>query len=197
MRGGVSLRFVSPLRLFRCGQVFPTSGMRPARSLFEVLAGWWLIATSSHPVQVLNCKKTGGAALIEFALVLPLLLAIAVGIVYYGYAFVLKTALEHAARNGVQEAVAVSPLVDGYGQSLLFGRARDVAIYSLDWLPAAVRTEIVVDEDSDCGEGEVFGLAVRLPLSNGETSVLPQLSLGGFQIPPLPTVIVGRACVAI
>ena len=51
-----------------------------------------------------------GAALIEFALVLPLLLAIAVGIVYYGYAFVLKTAVEQAARNGAQEMVAISPL---------------------------------------------------------------------------------------
>jgi len=145
----------------------------------------------------LRSKLQRGVAIIEFAFVLPLLLAIVVGIVYYGYAFVLKTAVEHAARNGVQEAVAVSPLVDGYGQSLLFGRARDVAISSLAWLPAAVSTAIVVDEDGDCGEGAVFGLTVRLPLSNGETSVLPQLSLGGFQIPPLPTVIVGRACAAI
>ena len=55
-----------------------------------------------------------GAALIEFALVLPLLLAIAVGIVYYGYAFVLKTAVENAAKNGAQEMVAVSPLKSNY-----------------------------------------------------------------------------------
>ncbi|MES1925919.1 TadE family protein [Salinisphaera sp. T31B1] len=138
-----------------------------------------------------------GAALIEFALVLPLLLAIAVGIVYYGYAFVLRSALEEAARNAVQEAVAVDPLRANYSRSLLLKRAQDVARASVDWLPASVRTAITVTESANCANSNEFGVEVTLPAADTDNQVLPQLDLGSFRIPPLPTTIRAVACAVI
>ena len=133
-----------------------------------------------------------GAALIEFALVLPLLLAIAVGIIYYGYAFVLQAAVEHAAKNGAQAAVAVSPLSEDYSSenSGYVRSARDAVRGSLAWLPESVDTQISNDENVQVFEGAAgedavcpgaYGVTVKLPLA----TVLPQFSLGGFNIPPL------------
>ena len=129
-----------------------------------------------------------GAALIEFALVLPLLLAIAVGIVYYGYAFVLKTAVENAARNGAQAMVAISPLSEGYA-GLIEPRARAVVTRSLDWLPDSVSQAVQPPRAGAgvCAGEAVYGVSVRLPLTSGDNPVLPQFKLGRFEIPPLPT----------
>ena len=123
-------------------------------------------------------RRQSGAALIEFALVLPLLLAIAVGIIYYGYAFVLKTAVENAAKNGAQEMVAVSPLKSNYAEQYE-KRALDAVQASLYWLPYSAQ----VIEGGEC-EG-AYGVVVSLPLTSGENPVLPQFSLGRFHIPPL------------
>ena len=135
-----------------------------------------------------------GAALIEFALVLPLLLTIAVGIVYYGYAFVLKAATESAAQNGAQEAVALSPLSDDYDPG---ARAQKVALDSLDWLPEGVREAAGVAQASECDASGLFGVRVRIDLSGRANTVLPQLELGGFKIPPRPPVIESYACASL
>lgn len=146
-----------------------------------------------------------GAALIEFALVLPLLLAIAVGIVYYGYAFVLKAAVEQAVRNGAQEMVAISPLENDYGDALLAERAARVVEDSLGWLPASVGAAARTQAGAElCPDEAAYGVRVRLPLTAEENPVLPQFSLGRFDIPPLPTgengggaEIVSAACVTL
>lgn len=138
------------------------------------------MVVSSRPRQV-------GAAVIEFALVLPLLLAIVVGIIYYGYAFVLKTAVEHAAKNGAQAAVAVDPLIQDY-KAVFKEAAEDAALDSMSWLPDSVITRLKQDGNIKAFEGApcagAYGVTVKLPLS-GDDPVLPQFSLGGFRIPPL------------
>ncbi len=45
-----------------------------------------------------------GGAIVEFAVVLPLLLTILFGIIEYGYVFMVRQSLQHAAREGCRLA---------------------------------------------------------------------------------------------
>ena len=45
-----------------------------------------------------------GGAIVEFAVVLPLLLTILFGIIEYGYVFMVRQSLQHAAREGARLA---------------------------------------------------------------------------------------------
>lgn len=47
-------------------------------------------------------QRDRGAAAVEFALVLPLLAAITIGIIAFGHAFHVQTVLDNAARDGVR-----------------------------------------------------------------------------------------------
>ena len=51
---------------------------------------------------VSNVKRDRGAAAVEFALVLPLLLLIVLGIIEFGRAYNVQTTLSNAARDGVR-----------------------------------------------------------------------------------------------
>lgn len=50
-------------------------------------------------------RKQKGAAAVEFAVILPLLLALVIGIIDFGHLFWHQCALTNAAREGVREAV--------------------------------------------------------------------------------------------
>jgi len=50
-----------------------------------------------------NHRRRGGA-IVEFAVVLPLLLTILFGIVEFGYVFLVRQSLQHAAREGCRLA---------------------------------------------------------------------------------------------
>lgn len=50
-------------------------------------------------------RKRRGATLVEFAVVLPLLLAILMGIVEFGWVFMVRQTLTNAAREGCRTAV--------------------------------------------------------------------------------------------
>ncbi|UCE60839.1 MAG: pilus assembly protein [Phycisphaerales bacterium] len=49
-------------------------------------------------------SRARGAAVVEFAVVLPLLLTILFGIIEYGYVFMVRQSLQHAAREGCRLA---------------------------------------------------------------------------------------------
>lgn len=68
-------------------------------------------------------SRERGTALIEFALVLPLLLVLTVAAVDFGRAFFVKNMLEQSAREGVR-LLAVSSLADS---ALIRGRVLEVA----------------------------------------------------------------------
>jgi Flp pilus assembly protein TadG len=70
-----------------------------------------------------NTSRERGTALIEFALVLPLLLVLTVAAVDFGRAFFVKNMLEQSAREGVR-LLAVSSLADS---ALIRGRVLEVA----------------------------------------------------------------------
>ena len=63
----------------------------------------------NHPISQLPKRfhraRRRGAALLEFVLVLPLLLAITFGTIEYGYAMYVKNTLQGAAREAARQAV--------------------------------------------------------------------------------------------
>lgn len=141
----------------------------------------------------MNKQRTKGVALIEFALVLPLLLAIVVGILYYGFAFVLLSSAQNSARLGAEAAVSLDPLTGDYSKAVI-ERAENAANNSLpSWLPgdpepasATLGEPAGADEAGSCqdvGDNTIVVNVVIKP-NAGERTLLPTLSIGDFQIPP-------------
>lgn len=79
----------------------------------------------------LNDQK--GQALVELALLLPLLLLIVFGITEFGRAFYIKNALTNAAREGARRASvsATDPTADP-ARAALAGYTRDVCAFPVD-----------------------------------------------------------------
>ena len=60
-----------------------------------------------------DSRRARAAAVVEFAVVLPLLLTILFGIIEYGYIFMVRQTVQHAAREGCRLAV-LQTSVDPY-----------------------------------------------------------------------------------
>lgn len=64
-------------------------------------------------------KRARAAAVVEFAVVLPLLLAILLGIIEYGWVFMVRQTLQNAAREGCRQLVlqtSVEPYTNVHGR---------------------------------------------------------------------------------
>ena len=61
---------------------------------------WFLTASSRR-----HDSRARGAAIVEFAVVLPLLITILFGIIEYGWVFMVRQTLQHAAREACRTAV--------------------------------------------------------------------------------------------
>jgi len=57
-----------------------------------------------------GAERARAAAIVEFAVVLPLLLTILFGIIEYGYVFMVRQSLQHAAREGCRLAALSTSL---------------------------------------------------------------------------------------
>ncbi len=87
--------------------------------------------------------KQGGASAVEFALVLPVLLALIYSMFVYSYAFVVRESINYAAQLGAEAAVAVAPdPIDTY-QSRVTGFVQASVAGALSWMPATLRDSAI------------------------------------------------------
>lgn len=107
-------------------------------------------------------RRDRGAAAVEFAIILPVLVALTLGILAFGYAFHVQTVLDNAARQGVR----VAALTTG---STRIQAAQQAAIDSAAPTIALTRTQIVVTPATCSGgaDARVTITVPRLPLLGG------------------------------
>lgn len=151
-------------------------------------------------------REQGGAAAVEFAFVLPILLFLVYATVVYSYLFVVRESIEFAAHKGIEAAVAVDPGAadaDAVRQT----EALAAANCALNWL-TGVCTDTIVESSrvtpqyTPCngtgtqacplGYGRV---SVTYHVLNGGVWVFPRLiGIPGLgTIPPMPETMVATA----
>lgn len=149
-----------------------------------------------------------GAALIEFALVLPILLVLVIAIIYYGYVFMLDAAVTHAAKQGAHAAVNIRPT--DFESPSAYTTAVGVQVNnsvsdSLSWLPPSVRDglseppAVVTFSQPAAGQvGMQLSVTVSLNVAGGSSPLLPQITLPGIgRVPVLPQALNGLALVVL
>jgi Flp pilus assembly protein TadG len=146
----------------------------------------------------------GGAAAVEFAILLPLLLLMVYGIIVYSYLFVVQEAITFAAQEAAEAAVKVDPAQDPADYDAAV-KAEVVATATrvLDFLPVAQRERVlgsdgskvqVTIESSPTGIGGV----VTVRLSFAFAGMFPVLSLPGLgAVPPMPSTLEARGVVGV
>ena len=160
-------------------------------------------------------KRQGGAAVVEFALVFPILFVVTYGAIIYSYIYVLRQSLTYAAQEAAQAAVSIQPGISGYDDRVK-QTAVNTALAAIEWMPANVRSAIAVDagDVTICrgpGAGACASLLpgdvavvvrLELPLANGDegagrrdvSPLFATFSLPPFgRFPPLPNIMAGQA----
>jgi len=153
--------------------------------------------------------RQSGASAVEFAFVLPLLLALTYSLFVYSYVYVVYESINYAAQQAAEATVAVDPFdEDGY-QANVENYARATAAGVLSWLPASQRTAAIGANGSAiqvypcspgggggeyCPAGVTGGtpvvVKIQFPLSS--PSLFPVMDLPGIgSVPPLPSSLVG------
>jgi Flp pilus assembly protein TadG len=132
--------------------------------------------------------RQGGAAAVEFAIVLPTLLLLIYGGLVYAYIFIIQQSLTYAADAAAQAAVQVALPTQANDQSGYQAAVTDmvntVIKRQMSWLPAAQLTLLKVDPP--VFKGSQVTVQVRFtPL----TSVFPTIGLPGIpgSLPPYPS----------
>lgn len=196
--------------------VHRTSGPNraPVRALFP--PGHHAMDAQRHksPESPVQPKHQSGATAIEFAFVLPLLIALTYALFVYSYVYVVYESINFAAQQGAEAAVAVDPGVDDVA-GLITVRAQTTIASVLDWLPESQRaasigpngSAVLVTFCSPSGGGGQYCPAVEtgatpvvvrinFPLLAPNLFPVLELPLIGT-VPPLPAAIVGVGVVLI
>lgn len=148
----------------------------------------------------LALRRQAGASMVEFAIMLPLLVMLLVGVIYFGYVYVLQSAATHAAQAAVAAVVQVPPVeydADEYRSAVEDAAA--VAIFdSLRWLPDSIMADAGADEFA-CGEnggvgavscqsqwnGSLLTITVLIEVAGDSSALLPRVSIPPFgTVPP-------------
>jgi len=127
--------------------------------------------------------------MVEFAFVLPILLALLYGTFVYGYIFVLYQSVNFAAQEGARAAVA-APLNNPSQQNT---NAQTVAYNVLSFLPAG-QFALVKVNPSQVYEAGIPAIQVQVVMKT--TGIFPVLPIPGFSdsgFPPLPATLTATA----
>ena len=153
--------------------------------------------------------RQSGATAVEFAFVLPMLLALTYALFVYSYVYVVYQSISYAAQQGAEAAVAVDPETQNYESAVELQVRRTIAGV-LSWMPASQRNASigalasavpVIFCDSDGGGPSAYcpteatgGIPVVVPITFPllAPALFPVLNLPGIgSVPPLPASLVG------
>jgi len=150
--------------------------------------------------------RQSGATAIEFAFVLPMLLALTYAMFVYSYTYVVYESINYAAQQGAESAVAVDPDTDDY-QAAVIAQVQTTVASVLSWMPASQRDASIGANGSSvqvdfCGSSgstspycpttQVGGTALVVPIVFPILSLFSVMNLPGIgSVPPLPETIVG------
>ncbi len=121
-----------------------------------------------------------GQAIIEFALIFPILLLIIMGIFDFGYAVFANNMIENAARAGARAAV-----IKANSDTIIRGRARSVA----PGLDLSNDAQIVISPSPNRSYDQPVSVTVRY-LYRPITPLIGQVIGGGIQLSATSTMIV-------
>lgn len=142
----------------------------------------------------INRRRHGaGSAAIEFAIVVPVLLAIVIGIVYYGVMLALQQVLTLAAEEGARAALRYPAGVSGPGLAATQGARVDAAAaMARGTLPTSIRNLLPpgnVAQAVPCASGST-DVCVQVTLKLTTTNILPAVPMV-----PVPATLSGSAMV--
>ncbi len=124
----------------------------------------------AHTANVSKQHTRRGAALVEMALVLPLLVVLTFGVLEYGWLFLKASQVNNAARNGAR--YAVSPDVTSEGQIAAHTRK----LLDDAGIPGASAT-VSVSPSATPGPGNIVTVQVTVPYDTvklfGLSALLP------------------------
>lgn len=100
-----------------------------------------------------------GAAAVEFAILLPVLLLILIGIMEFGRAFNVQITASNAAREGARYAAVHYADTSGF----TVGNAVAAARLAAPTLPAATTINVTYSAGSSCGPGKTVKVTVLPP----------------------------------
>lgn len=139
-----------------------------------------------------NRRRVSGVAAIEFAMVFPLLLAVVLGIVYYGMVLTLQQALTLAAEEGARAALRY-PLIAAGGNlaNTLDARVSAANVAALAALPASIAGQLQSSTPAQPVACAPAGSqCVRVSLVLNTQNILPVMPLV-----PVPSTLTGAAVV--
>lgn len=148
-------------------------------------------------------RRQSGATAIEFAFVLPLLLALTYAMFVYAYVYVVYESINYAAQQGAESAVAVNPALDDAYFGSVQTYAQTTARGVLSWLPADQLSSLTINvlpcnvsggggASPYCPLTDSGGMPIVVQINFPLGNLFPVLQLPGIgSVPPLPASLVG------
>ena len=154
---------------------------------------------------VRGLRRHGGAAVVEFAFVFPILFMLTYGAVVYSYAYVLRQSLTFAAQEAAEAAVDIDPTDQSAAdyKGAVTSSATATAVAVVAWMPERLRsgmgTSVQLCSEGGGGTacpsngGDAVVVTLTLPLT-GNSQLFATMNLpfvGTF--PPLPATMTAQA----
>lgn len=134
-----------------------------------------------------------GASAVEFALLFPLMFAIAYGGIVYSYIYLLQQSINFAAQQGAQAALAVVPTSNAAAtQQNRVTSATNAAQATLNWLPHAQTGKVSIPTSASNCNAPAGTFAFEVDFAPGGLFPMVTLPLIG-SFPPVPVTMFGCA----